>query len=202
MDKSTAAQKVQEKLGIEPREANGLAIFELNGVYLCHISGNEEYSSISFLHSGTNTDCFDFERLPGKLKKLLAIGYKAGSVNVPDGAVVLTDFDYKPGDKWECGILNLIADTPLGTFVWEEIIPGPRHGDDHAELTVRLNDVELDLWEHGLDLDFEPPNKEGRWAQEFAASKDQVEERLSAWFKTNARLLTALVDGLPLAPDR
>lgn len=41
-------------------------------------------------------------------------------------AVVLTSFDYEPGGKWDCGHLNLTADTPLGKFVWEETIPGPR----------------------------------------------------------------------------
>jgi hypothetical protein len=195
LDKATAVQKVREALGIEPVEQHDVAFFELNGVYLCHVSGADrsEESTLGFRHGGVNPDYFDWDRLIVKLKDQLELGRKAANVTAPEGEVTLTDFEYQPGGKWDCGVLNLKADTPLGPFTWEEVVPGPRHGDDHAELTVTLNGVELDLWKHGLELDFEPPNKEGKWADKFADSEGEVAEQLAAWFEANKSLLAVLV---------
>ncbi len=97
-------------------------------------------------------------------------------------AVKLTTFYYAPGDKWSCGHLNLTAETPLGLFKWKEVVPGPRHGEDSAELTVTLAGKELNL-DHYDHLDFEPPRQDGKWATLFACSRDAVEATLQAWFE-------------------
>jgi hypothetical protein len=108
----------------------------------------------------------------------------------------LTNFEYQPGGKWHCGHLNLKADTSLGPFEFREVVPGPRHGPDSGEVTVTLNGVELDLWEHGFELDFEPPNKEGKRADEFANSKEEIEDQLEAWFEAYETLLAKLVSNV------
>ena len=99
------------------------------------------------------------------------------------GEVKLTSFEYSPGDKWSCGSLKLTAVTPLGSFVWSEVVPGPRHGEDSAELVVTVDGVEVDLCGNGIELDFEPPGKPGKWADLFSESRDEVEETLQAWFE-------------------
>jgi hypothetical protein len=105
----------------------------------------------------------------------------------------LTEFDYGPGGKWDCGHLNLTAETPLGQLVWKEVIPGPRHSEDSRELTVTLNGVELAVWDDDIPLDFEPPGKPGKWADQFAASESEVAETLEAWYEGNEELLRKLV---------
>lgn len=96
--------------------------------------------------------------------------------------VKLTSFDYEPGSKWDCGHLNLKADTPLGPLTWDQRVPGPRHGEDHAELVVTLAGHVLDP-DHYDYVDLEPPNKEGKWARRFAENPQEVAEELSAWFE-------------------
>lgn len=107
--------------------------------------------------------------------------------------VKLTNFDYAPGGKWDCGHLNLTAETPLGTFEWKQVVPGPRHGEDHAELTATLAGHVLYL-EHYEYLDFEPPRQDGKWAKLFANSKDEVEETLQAWFDDAKPALQEFLD--------
>ena len=96
-----------------------------------------------------------------------------GDLEMNKTDVVLTSFDYSPGDKWSCGHLNLEADTPLGALVWEEVVPGPRQGDDSAELRVTLGGK--DIPEDYIDLNFEPPGRPGKWADQFDASGKKVE---------------------------
>lgn len=104
--------------------------------------------------------------------------------------VKLLTFNYAPGDEWSCGHLNLTAETPLGLFEWKQVVPGPRHGDDSAELTVTLAGHELEDCE---GLDFEPPNKEGKWSKLFKNSQDDVEKTLQAWYELSEPELRELV---------
>jgi hypothetical protein len=107
--------------------------------------------------------------------------------------VKLTSFEYSPGGKWSCGSLKLTATTPLGPLVWSEVVPGPRHDEDSAELVVTVDGVEVDLCDNGIELNFEPPGKPGKWADLFSASRDEVEETLQAWFEAVKVKLEALV---------
>jgi len=106
----------------------------------------------------------------------------------------LTVFDYTPGDKWSCGYLNLKAETPLGLFEWDETVPGPRHGEDNHELTVKLAGYEMDLECFPGYLDFEPPGKEGKWADAFANSRADVEQSLSDWFEEAQEALVEFLE--------
>ena len=102
--------------------------------------------------------------------------------------ITISDFDYEPGGKWDCGHLNFTAATPFGDLEWEEVIPGPRHGEDSASVTVTLDGDDVsDLF---CDLDFEAPREEGRWADEFRAD-DGVSDRLSAYLEVIADQLLA-----------
>ena len=101
----------------------------------------------------------------------------------------IKDFQYEPGDKWNLGWLKFKARTSHGVLAWSEEIPGPRHGPDSATVTVSLDGK--DVSELFYDLDFEAPNKAGRWAEEFRKNS-QIEERLSAYLEEIKRDLTAL----------
>lgn len=113
-------------------------------------------------------------------------------MNKTNDAVTLTSFDYSPGDKWSCGYLSLEADTPLGALVWEEVVPGPRHSDDSAELRVTLKGKEIPL--DYISLDFEPPGKPGKWADKFGASGDELEAELKSWFDSCRSTLATLIE--------
>ena len=208
MNKTETVQRLREAIGVEPREEDGAVFFELTGVYLCDVSGDEEYPKLNYAteFKPLTNDGGHLQRLLEKpesilkfLGKKLKFALKARNVTVPEGDVSLTKFEYRPGGKWECGVLNLEASTPLGPFVWEEVVPGPRHGDVSAELIVTLNGVKLDfdeLYEYGLEeLDFEPPGKPGKRADQFAGSRDVVAEDLTAWFRKAQRLLALVVSG-------
>lgn len=105
-----------------------------------------------------------------------------------EGTITISDFDYEPGGKWDCGHLNFTAATPFGDLVWEEVIQGPRHGEDSASVTVTLDGDDVsDLF---CDLDFEAPREEGRWADEFRED-DGVSDRLSAYLEVIADQLLA-----------
>lgn len=98
--------------------------------------------------------------------------------------VKVKNFEYEPGGKWSCAHLAFEAETPLGTFLWREVIPGPRHGEDHAELTFQLNGKDVDTWELETP-NFEAPNKEGRWADQFREEgKELVEDQFRAWLES------------------
>ena len=108
--------------------------------------------------------------------------------------VTVTSFEYQPGGKWECAVLNFTAETPVGTVVWEEVVPGPRHGEDAASTTVTVGGKELHQCDSRgscvLDFpDFEAPNKEGRWAERFREEGlELVRERLEEWLSDEAVL--------------
>jgi len=197
MTKTEVVEKIRQVIGVEPRPEDkyGIIDFELNGVFLVNVSGDADYVNINFYDGASCVaDNFDFAILPESIEENLALARKAGTFTVPEGAVSLTGFDYYPGGKWHCGRLSLEADTPLGPLVWEEVIPGPRHGEDSHELQVTLNGKEIDLYEHDLHHDFEPPNKEGKWADKFAASRDELEEDLKGWFDFHRLVLAALIN--------
>ena len=98
--------------------------------------------------------------------------------------VTMIELTYAPGGKWDCGVLRFTADTELGTFTWDEVVPGPRHSEDSGSLVAKLNGAEITCDELD-DLDFEPPNKEGRWADKFAETAEEiVAEQLSAWLES------------------
>jgi len=105
-----------------------------------------------------------------------------------ENKMTISDFDYEPGGKWDCGHLNFTATTPFGELEWEEVIPGPRHSGDSASVTVTLDGDDVsDLF---CDLDFEAPREEGRWADEFRED-DGVSDRLSAYLEVIADQLLA-----------
>lgn len=110
------------------------------------------------------------------------------------GKTNLTQFDYSPGDKWSCGYLNLKAKTPLGLFEWNEVVPGPRHSEESRELTVKLNGHEIDMETIPGYLNFEPPGKDGKWADLFAASRDDVQADLEAWFEDSEAALVECLE--------
>jgi hypothetical protein len=228
VNKTETVQRLREAIGVEPREKGGAVFFELDGVYLCDVSGDEDWPELNYatkfkplVNDGGPLGLESLLEKPesilkfllaessngARLRKKLEFALKAKiegalahrNVTVPDGDVSLTKFEYRPGGKWECGVLNLEASTPLGPFVWEEVVPGPRHGDVSAELIVTLNGVKLDfdeLYEYGLaELDFEPPRKPGKRADQFAGSRDVVAEDLTAWFRKAQRLLALVVGG-------
>ena len=103
--------------------------------------------------------------------------------------VTITEFEYVPGDKWSNATLNFTAKTPLGTVRWEETIPGPGSGEDHAERRMTINEVEIDDDEPNKVDDavfefpnFEAPNREGRYADAFRADgQTEVADLLGAW---------------------
>lgn len=194
MNQTEAAQKVSEILGLQPVLKDKILWFELNGIDLCHVSGPEESPTVCSKHSGTNPDYLDWDRFAKRMQKELQLAQKVGAVTVPEGSVVIEEFDYSPGGKWECGHLNIDATTPLGKLEWREIIPGPRHGDDSHDLTVTINGVEIDMYSGAVaELDFEPPGKEGRWSEQFAESEDEVACTLDDWYQCHAAILAVLV---------
>lgn len=196
MTKAEVVERIRQVIAVEPRRENkyGIVDFELNGVFLISVSGDTDYVNISFNNAGCGAENFDFERLTESLKEKLARARKAGTFTVPEGAVSLTGFDYYPGRKSDSGHLSLEADTPLGLLVWEEVIPGPWDGEDSHELQFTLNGKEVDLYKHDLYHDFEPPNKKGKWADKFAASRDELEKELNDWFDFHRLVLAALVN--------
>ncbi len=110
------------------------------------------------------------------------------------GPITIRNFEYEPGGKWECGILNFDADTPIGVISWREIIPGPRHGEDAAELDMKLNGNDVDIYEPGTTTcyqdfdypDFEPPNNAGKRAKKFKTEgKAEIAEILEKWIEEN-----------------
>ncbi len=108
---------------------------------------------------------------------------------INEGAIAISEFEYEPGWKWGCGHLNFTAITPFGVLVWEEEIPGPRHGEDSASVKVTLDGD--DVTELFRDLDFEAPREEGRWADEFRGDAG-VLDRLSAYIEAITEELAAL----------
>ena len=109
--------------------------------------------------------------------------------------VELKELEYTPGGKWDCGVFNFKAETEFGLFEWDEVVPGPRHGEDSATLLVKLAGYEIDLGGPiYAGLDFEPPSSPGRWASQFSESAgDDVLELLGAWLEEHREALTALV---------
>jgi len=196
MTKAEVVERIRQVIAVEPRRENkyGIVDFELNGVFLISVSGDTDYVSINFNDGGCGAENFDFERLTESLKEKLALARKAGTFTVPEAAVSLTGFDYYPGRKSDSGHFSLEADTPLGLLVWKEVIPGPWDGEDSHELQVTLNGKEVDLYKHDLHHDFEPPNKQGKWAEKFAASRDELEKELNDWFDSHRLVLAALAN--------
>lgn len=74
------------------------------------------------------------------------------------------------------------------------MVPGPRHGEDNREITVTLNGTEIDLFDGSVaELDFEPPGKEGKWAQKFADSQNEIAEQFWDWFYSEEKVLERIV---------
>ena len=96
--------------------------------------------------------------------------------------------DYSPGDKWSYGRLEFEFSTPLGSLVYKELIPGPRHGDG-GEVTVELGGVNLSGWVKEFDgvyPEFEAPGNPGRWAEAFEAGVEaEVESTVKSWFEAS-----------------
>lgn len=106
--------------------------------------------------------------------------------------VEVTNFEYEPGGKWDCGTLWFDAQTPLDLFTWREVVPGPRHCEDDAELEFKLNGNEMSEYEPDATAcyrdfsfpNFEPPNKPGRDADNFNKNgTDLITEVFSAWLE-------------------
>jgi hypothetical protein len=192
VNKQEAIQKVQEILGFEPTVVGGNADFTLNGVWLASVNGPDDSPGVNYRCGGVSVNHTDLDRLfSDHLGERVAFARRCGEVEVPEGSLTLTSFEYSPGGKWDCGSLRLEADTPLGKLVWDEVVPGPRHGEDHHELTVTLNGHEVN--DDFLDFpDFEPPGKDGKWADAFAESEAEVRALLACWYDENKRELAVL----------
>ena len=96
--------------------------------------------------------------------------------------------EYYPGDKWDFGCLAFEFSTPLGDLVYEESLPGPRHGGD-GEVTVTLDGVNLGRWVRefeGVYPEFEAPGTPGRWSDVFAAGvEEEVKSTVEEWFEAS-----------------
>ena len=113
--------------------------------------------------------------------------------------IKVKDINWTPGGKWECGEFTFTADTPIGEIRYEEIIPGPRHSEDHAEQHVWLNGEEVDL-----DLadfpDITIPNRDGsRHAVQFR--KQMVSDVQVAFAEWINEALAACNGKLPVVKE-
>lgn len=129
----------------------------------------------------------------GPIKSVLAVIPKTKTVadtkpqikSKTTAPVTVRNFEYAPGGKWECGVLNFDAYTSIGIISWRETIPGPRHSPDSAEVIVRLNGKKIDTNEIEPP-DLEPPNKEGKRAAAFRKEgQTEIAAALKSWVETH-----------------
>jgi hypothetical protein len=193
-----AIDKVKELLGLDPSGIeDNIATYRHKGEWLFNINYSPATdmwtASTTINRHGrcTNVDYLDW---PGLVKYVQGkLDFLNRPATVPDEVIVelVDSVVYEPGGKWDCGILQFTLNTNLGRIEWDEVIPGPRHGDDSAETTLKIDGQVIDCDELELDLpDFEAPGKPGRWADEFASSADaEIPETMRAWLEANKQVL-------------
>ena len=146
----------------------------------------------------TDFELTKFDYAPGRPTKDEALSFVKGVRESLEEDIAnlkeLEELLQKPDYVEDCGHLRLEATTPIGKLVWNEIVPGPRHGEDSRELTVTLNEVEIDLCDNNIELDFEPPCKQGKWSELFADSGQEVGKQLEDWFTSHEETLRSLTN--------
>jgi len=194
---SDAVAKIEQVLGITPDHYdNDEAVYTINDVFIgtARGAGEHTYAAFRFNNRFHRIDTLHdwHDRYRTRLDDLIKLARRDIDVPAKIDIELFDVVDYHPGGKWDCGHFEFSADTTIGTVSWDEVIPGPRHGEDNHELTIKLNGVELDTELLSLEPlpDFDPPGKPGKWADKFKATIDEDgPELLRDWLDANAAVL-------------